>query len=441
MRQRAVNYADIYIKTAYRARRTPRVCHAWRTRKLMSLTAFFRNRFYEIDRWYKARIEKPIIYPQLYTIDPSKFSKSLKERLAEANPKDADKINIGFKWARNRECEHDEIKEDDTRLELEARKRTLKLDLQEVEEEGGIENEPQRLKLIAEHFGIYEDLFEKNCFFYPVVNLRASFSVDTEDGVAYRPVYFGNLITPTEACAPPLISYKADGNSYWTLVMVNPDGNIYADGNEVLHWLICNIPGDDVSSGDVLCNYLQPLPLRGTGLHRFVLVLFKQNSRRQFTAVGSSAEQIRLDERTFSLLKFYMANEDYITPAGLAFFQCEWDKSCSVCFREKLDMKEPFFAYNWPPPYVPPQQIIPDEPQPFNLYLDKYRPLDDIEAELLRKRLARVSVRKGDQPRLPYPNIFYYKDKHFLPSWLHLERYKENLGLGKYKAIYENPLD
>uniref|UniRef100_A0A5S6Q830 Large ribosomal subunit protein mL38 n=1 Tax=Trichuris muris TaxID=70415 RepID=A0A5S6Q830_TRIMR len=441
MRQREIKYADIYIKTAYRARRTPRVCHAWRTRKLMNLTAFFRNRFYEIDRWYKARIEKPVTYPHLYTIDPIKFSRSLKERLTDSSRNDVNVVNIGFKLMRDDKCKLTEIEEDDARLELEARKRTLKVNLEEVEEEGGIENDPLRLKSIAEHFRIYADLFEENCFFYPIVNLGARFKVDSEEGILYRRIYFGNLITPTEALSPPLISYKAKENSYWTLVLVNPDGNIYADRKEVLHWLVCNIPGDNVNAGEVLCNYLQPLPLRGTGLHRLVLVLFKQNVRRQFSSVGSRIDQSRFDGRTFSLLEFYKENEEHITPAGLAFFQCEWDKSCSACFRVKLDIKEPSFTYQWPAPYVPPQQIIPDEPQPFNLYLDKYRTVEDIETELLRKRLARVSVRSGSKPRLAYPNIFYYAEKHSLPSWLHLEKYKENLGLGKYKALYENPLE
>uniref|UniRef100_A0A915JBV9 Uncharacterized protein n=1 Tax=Romanomermis culicivorax TaxID=13658 RepID=A0A915JBV9_ROMCU len=49
----------------------------------MNLTAFFRNRFYEIDRWYKARIEKPEILPQCYFIDPDNHYKSLAERLEE----------------------------------------------------------------------------------------------------------------------------------------------------------------------------------------------------------------------------------------------------------------------------------------------------------------------------------------------------------------------
>lgn len=35
-----------------------------------------------MDRWYKARIDKPIIYPTCYIIEPDDFTQSLAERLA-----------------------------------------------------------------------------------------------------------------------------------------------------------------------------------------------------------------------------------------------------------------------------------------------------------------------------------------------------------------------
>jgi len=38
-----------------------------------------------------------------------------------------------------------------------------------------------------------------------------------------------------------------------------------------------NIPGSDVSRGDTLVDYIQPFPVRGTGAHRFIFVLFEQN--------------------------------------------------------------------------------------------------------------------------------------------------------------------
>ena len=38
-----------------------------------------------------------------------------------------------------------------------------------------------------------------------------------------------------------------------------------------------NIPGSRISNGQILCEYLPPVPVQGTGFHRFVFCLIKQN--------------------------------------------------------------------------------------------------------------------------------------------------------------------
>ena len=45
-----------------------------------------------------------------------------------------------------------------------------------------------------------------------------------------------------------------------------------------------NIPGSAVNEGEVLCNYLQPFPPKGTGFHRHVFLLFHQSKKLDFTA-------------------------------------------------------------------------------------------------------------------------------------------------------------
>lgn len=43
-----------------------------------------------------------------------------------------------------------------------------------------------------------------------------------------------------------------------------------------------NIPNGDVSKGELIVPYLQPFPPRGTGYHRHVFVLYKQNQKLNF---------------------------------------------------------------------------------------------------------------------------------------------------------------
>lgn len=43
-----------------------------------------------------------------------------------------------------------------------------------------------------------------------------------------------------------------------------------------------NIPGKAVQAGQELCHYLPPFPARGTGFHRYIYVLFKQDAPIDF---------------------------------------------------------------------------------------------------------------------------------------------------------------
>lgn len=43
-----------------------------------------------------------------------------------------------------------------------------------------------------------------------------------------------------------------------------------------------NIPGNDISKGEQLCDYLQVFPVKGTGFHRYVFILFKQEQQIDF---------------------------------------------------------------------------------------------------------------------------------------------------------------
>ena len=44
-----------------------------------------------------------------------------------------------------------------------------------------------------------------------------------------------------------------------------------------------NIPGNDICQGEAVWSYLQPFPPRGTGYHRLVFILYKQDKRMDYT--------------------------------------------------------------------------------------------------------------------------------------------------------------
>lgn len=79
-----------------------------------------------------------------------------------------------------------------------------------------------------------------------------------------------------------------------------------------------------------------------------------------------------LAKRTFKTYDFYKKLQDHMTPAGLAFFQSDYGANVKDFYHNVLEMKEPIFEYDFPQPYLPPEQYFPLR-QAFNLYLDRYR--------------------------------------------------------------------
>ncbi|CAG5049624.1 unnamed protein product [Parnassius apollo] len=88
----------------------------------------------------------------------------------------------------------------------------------------------------------------------------------------------GNELTPTQVKDEPTVSWDAEQNAFYTVAMTGPD----ARDSEWQHWLVGNVPGSDVSKGDVLTEYSGAGPRPGTGLHRYVLLVYQQPDKIEF---------------------------------------------------------------------------------------------------------------------------------------------------------------
>lgn len=166
------------------------------------------------------------------------------------------------------------IKSDKT-LEQLARNAKLEVDLNEVRKEWLQNNGPLHKKQVADHYAIFDHLYGEG-YFIPYLDLDITY--DLKNG-SNLPAYSGNVIKPSEALEAPSVYYESDGNTLWTLVLTSLDGNLTENEKECVHWLVANIPGNAVEKGDTLVEYLQPFPLKGTGYHRYVFVLYKQDGR------------------------------------------------------------------------------------------------------------------------------------------------------------------
>ena len=231
-----------------------------------------------------------------------------------------------------------------------ARKNQIVIDINDVKDEheacGALFAEIQNA---ADLYGIFEDLFD-GAYFTPALSLSVEYDFDEE---YITPVYRGNVIKPKEAQKRPQVHWPSKDDSLWTLVMTNPDGHFSETNAEYLHWMVSNVKGSDLSQGSVNVPYLQPFPAFGTGFHRYVFILFKQSSPVDLSKFNESGP-VSLKGRTFRTSQFFNEYKDQLTPAGLAFFQSDWDSSLTQVFHHVLNMKEPRFEYDFAPPYTAP---------------------------------------------------------------------------------------
>ncbi|KAI4492287.1 hypothetical protein M0802_009868 [Mischocyttarus mexicanus] len=90
-------------------------------------------------------------------------------------------------------------------------------------------------------------------------------------------VDLGTELTPTQTQEIPEIHYKHDGGVLYTLIMTDPDIPTRGYNREFRHWIVGNIPEENVAKGEIIAEYVGPAPPKDTGKHRYVFLLYKQN--------------------------------------------------------------------------------------------------------------------------------------------------------------------
>ncbi|EDW25285.1 GL19977 [Drosophila persimilis] len=376
---------------------------------------------------------------------PPGVARTLEQRLREetvTDPEVVARINIGFpqlKESRSAQLktrlEHLKTQRANKQLEQLARSQKLIIDLDKVQQTYVQTTGQHDLRLLADHYGIFEHLYG-SAYFVPRVPLSISYELG---GDTPTPVYNGNVIKPAEAAKTPLVSFDgqrdpitgksaAGQDSYWTLLATNPDAHYTNPSAECLHWFIANIPNGRVSAGQVLAEYLPPFPPKGVGYQRMVFVLYKQHAAMDLSSYQlASSDYSNLEKRTFSTLEFYRQHQEQLTPAGLAFYQTNWDESLTEFYHDVLNLKEPVYEYDFPKPYLADQKFFPLK-QPFNLYMDKHRDENQLNKEYLQRKLAKSHPFDGPAKPLRFPNAHPIKD---VPSWLKTEIRKQRLGTGR----------
>jgi len=95
---------------------------------------------------------------------------------------------------------------------------------------------------------------------------------------------FGNILTPTQVQKQPNITWNADPNKFYLVCMTDPDAPSRKEPTyrEWHHYLIGNVPGNDIEKGEVLSQYVGSGPPSGTGHHRYVFLIYEQPGKVTF---------------------------------------------------------------------------------------------------------------------------------------------------------------
>ncbi|CAH1641271.1 unnamed protein product [Spodoptera littoralis] len=143
----------------------------------------------------------------------------------------------------------------------------------------------------------------------------------------------GNVLTPTLVKDLPSLSWNANPDLFYTVVNTDPDAPSRAEPvwREFAHWLVGNVPGDDIASGDQLMQYFGAGPSLGSGLHRYVFLVYQQPAKLDF------------DEPRINLTA---ANRDYFSIANFAkkynlgdpiagnLYQAEYDDYVPILYEQ-----------------------------------------------------------------------------------------------------------
>jgi len=295
----------------------------------------------------------------------------------------------------------------------------------------------RHVKLAADHYGVFQDLYDFG-FFYPTKVLQVGYPVS--DGES-APVHLGNIIVPAETRQQPEVRFEAEPGELYTLVMTSLDAHLELDNMEYLHWMVGNIPGNDVSKGVSVCDYMQPFVPKGAGYHRFVFVLYKQDKQLDFAKQMRTPNTVDLRERNFRTLDWYREHQDRLTPCGLAFFQSKWDDSLVHFFHHVLDMKVPVFEHV---PLPEPEPVFQKYPEglSFNEYIDQFRDPKEIAEDIYQRRLKKLDPFQEEAPPLKYPHARRLPVE--MANWLKREVTQERDQMGKFAhmkrfSLYPQP--
>lgn len=144
----------------------------------------------------------------------------------------------------------------------------------------------------------------------------------------------GNIVKPEKIKDEPCLNWVADVSRYYTVAMVDPDAphRSAPKMSQFLHWLVTNIPGTSIERGTTLAEYIGAGPPQGSGLHRYVFLVYRQDDAGELENFCIKRHTAK-GRPNFNISKFAQKHNLY-GPVGVNYFLAEWDPYVSLLYKQ-----------------------------------------------------------------------------------------------------------
>lgn len=164
----------------------------------------------------------------------------------------------------------------------------------------------------AEYWKIFPKLLER---FVPAVNLQVKHADKTS-------IFRGHFLESAKVREKPSIKYEGKADSFYSLIMFDPDiplKNSFHDAWN--HYMVVNVPGNAVEQGQVLADWIPPVPPKETGVHRYIWLLLEQPGKTNFKETPRPSSDFNRVYRFDQFISQYK-----LKPVGLCFHRTQFDQ-------------------------------------------------------------------------------------------------------------------
>ncbi|KAI6227355.1 Protein D2 isoform X3 [Aphelenchoides fujianensis] len=168
-----------------------------------------------------------------------------------------------------------------------------------------------------------EAAFEKAGIVSDLLDVAPNTTLSVHYAKKGKKAELGNELRLSEVAEQPAVEWENDAGLY-TLIKVDPDAlsrtnPIYRSW---LHWLVVNVPGDAVREGHEVVAYKGAGAPPKTGLHRYVFLVFKQQTPIGREALGG----IDGDHRKNFDLRAFAAKNKLGDPIAGNFYEAQHEE-------------------------------------------------------------------------------------------------------------------